>query len=322
MMKSTLRSVKAWFRALSFGFVALAGQVRAAETVTYYYTSPQGTVLAMADAAGNVFSMADYRPYGTQALGTPSPGPGYTGHTNDPDSGLVYMQARYYDSESGRFVSADPTPVKPGDGFSFNRYAYANDNPATNMDPDGRDCATSNGTTRCVTQAYDVSFRAQPGFKDFTSASENYHFYTVPVLATAVPVASARAQLELWPTPGLSNGASPEGTANDATPIIGGLWPAAISPVMSFTVTNMVDSQPAVVNVTLPGHALQSGIVVREAVASPFGGSLIQTWGEGTSPLQAPGSATGPIIDSIWNVEGPMNLTTPQCGIGGNNVCQ
>jgi RHS repeat-associated protein len=110
----------------------------AAETVTYYYTSPQGTVLATTDAAGNVLSTADYRPYGVQVLGVPGAGPGYTGHVNDPDSGLVYMQARYYDSSSGRFLSIDPAGFTAGDVFSFSRYAYANSNPVTNIDPDGR----------------------------------------------------------------------------------------------------------------------------------------------------------------------------------------
>lgn len=108
------------------------------ETVTYYYTSPQGTVLATADAAGNITSTADHRPYGEQALGTPAPGPGYAGHVNDVDSGLIYMQARYYDPHIGRFVSVDPAPVDAAKPAAFNRFGYANGNPVTNTDPDGR----------------------------------------------------------------------------------------------------------------------------------------------------------------------------------------
>jgi RHS repeat-associated core domain len=51
----------------------------------------------------------------------------------------VYMQARYYDAEVGRFLSVDPVGVKAGDGFSFNRYSYANGNPIMRIDPDGRE---------------------------------------------------------------------------------------------------------------------------------------------------------------------------------------
>ena len=50
---------------------------------------------------------------------------------------LLYMQARYYDPDIGRFYSNDPI------GFdnihNFNRYSYANNNPYKYVDPDGRD---------------------------------------------------------------------------------------------------------------------------------------------------------------------------------------
>jgi RHS repeat-associated protein len=111
--------------------------------VTYVYTDPQGTPLAEADVNGNITATFDYAPYGSQALGTPPNGPGYTGHVNDPDTGLVYMQARYYDPSVGRFLSTDPVGPAAGNGFNFNRYAYAKNNPTRNTDPDGRDPASS-----------------------------------------------------------------------------------------------------------------------------------------------------------------------------------
>jgi RHS repeat-associated protein len=110
-----------------------------ADKVTYYYTDPTGTVLAETDAQGNVTKSYDYRPYGEQALGQPPDGFGYTGHVNDPDTGLVYMQARYYDPEMGRFLSVDPVSAyETEDWRHFNRYAYAYNNPMTFNDPDGR----------------------------------------------------------------------------------------------------------------------------------------------------------------------------------------
>ena len=47
------------------------------------------------------------------------------------------MQARYYDPVIGRFYSNDPQGFR--DVFSFNRYAYANNNPYKYTDPDGED---------------------------------------------------------------------------------------------------------------------------------------------------------------------------------------
>lgn len=136
--KIAMTSVKNWLGAVAVALLAMVGSVHAVETVTYYYTSPQGTVLATADAAGNVLSTADYRPYGAQVLGTPEAGPGYTGHVGDPDSGLVYMQARYYDPMTGRFFGVDPKPMSPGSPFMFGRYSYANNRPTVMVDPDGR----------------------------------------------------------------------------------------------------------------------------------------------------------------------------------------
>ncbi|MGC0120131.1 RHS repeat-associated core domain-containing protein [Pseudoalteromonas piscicida] len=46
------------------------------------------------------------------------------------------MQARYYDPVIGRFYSNDPVGFR--DIHSFNRYAYANNNPYKYTDPDGR----------------------------------------------------------------------------------------------------------------------------------------------------------------------------------------
>jgi uncharacterized protein RhaS with RHS repeats len=48
----------------------------------------------------------------------------------------MYMQARYYDPVISRFYSNDPIGFR--DVHSFNRYAYANNNPYRYTDPDGK----------------------------------------------------------------------------------------------------------------------------------------------------------------------------------------
>lgn len=110
------------------------------DKVTYVYTDPQGTPLAEADAQGNITARYDYTPYGNSvaSLGAPPNGPGYAGHVNDPETGLVYMQARYY-QPTGRFLSPDPVGPAAGNIYSFNRYTYASNNPVRNIDPDGRE---------------------------------------------------------------------------------------------------------------------------------------------------------------------------------------
>ncbi|WP_266158630.1 RHS repeat-associated core domain-containing protein [Dyella silvatica] len=118
-------------------------------TVTYVYTDPQGTPLAEADAQGNITATFDYAPYGTIALGTPPNGPGYTGHVDDPETNLIYMQHRYYDPVTGHFLSVDPVMPTAGNTFSFNRYDYVNNNPIDHIDPDGRTCTLANKTYTC-----------------------------------------------------------------------------------------------------------------------------------------------------------------------------
>ncbi|MES2019021.1 MAG: BPSL0067 family protein [Pseudomonadota bacterium] len=104
----------------------------------YDHTDALGSPVARTDAARAVLSRTRYEPYGYTAAGT-VPTIGFTGHVNDADTGLVYMQQRYYDPVAGRFLSIDPVMTDANTGGSFNRYAYANNNPYKYVDPDGRD---------------------------------------------------------------------------------------------------------------------------------------------------------------------------------------
>ena len=118
--------------------------------VTYYLTDPNGNVLATTDASGNLLTRSDYRPYGQQALPAGSADqPGYAGHLSDDESGLTYMQARYDDVSTGRFISVDPFAPTPGDIFGFNRFAYGSNNPISNIDPTGMDdCASQSSDAK------------------------------------------------------------------------------------------------------------------------------------------------------------------------------
>ena len=52
-------------------------------------------------------------------------------------NGLLYMRARYYSPEHRRFVNADVIPGEISNAITLNRYAYANGNPVSNVDPFG-----------------------------------------------------------------------------------------------------------------------------------------------------------------------------------------
>lgn len=111
-----------------------------AETIIYLHTDARGSVMAETDSAGNVVKRTAYEPYGGVIGGNLQNGPGFTGHVGDAATGLNYMQQRYYDPQLGMFISADPVTAYGKPVGQFHRYRYANNNPYTNTDPDGRQC--------------------------------------------------------------------------------------------------------------------------------------------------------------------------------------
>lgn len=53
------------------------------------------------------------------------------------ENGLVYMRARYYSPTFKRFINADVVAGSITNAITLNRYAYANGNPVSNVDPFG-----------------------------------------------------------------------------------------------------------------------------------------------------------------------------------------
>ncbi len=109
--------------------------------VYYYHTDNVGSVKAVTDAAGNVVFNADYFAFGTQFTkdGEFDESHGFTGKECDSDTGLYYYNARWYDSELGRFISEDQVD----DPNNPNIYVYGANNPLINTDPTGNDLAST-----------------------------------------------------------------------------------------------------------------------------------------------------------------------------------
>jgi RHS repeat-associated protein len=71
----------------------------------------------------------------------------FTGKERDAESGLDNMDARYFGSPMGRFLTPDPSGLlaqKPQYPQSWNLYAYAMNNPLIFIDPTGLDCVYAN----------------------------------------------------------------------------------------------------------------------------------------------------------------------------------
>jgi RHS repeat-associated protein len=102
----------------------------------YYHADGLGSITHITDAAGNIVQSYVYSAFGeivTQEGGLSNPFT-YISREYDPESGLYYYRARYYDAEVGRFLQTDPIGFAGGDA---NLYAYVGNNPINWVDPLG-----------------------------------------------------------------------------------------------------------------------------------------------------------------------------------------
>ncbi len=114
-------------------------------TDLFYHYDPIGNVLFVSDTSGNINT-----DYGQDGFGNvyltygPTSTNSYhlTTKEQDPDIGLYYFSARWYDPSVGRFVSEDPVEF-------VNRYNYVNNNPIRFIDPNGLNVYLGNRGIHC-----------------------------------------------------------------------------------------------------------------------------------------------------------------------------
>ena len=107
---------------------------------TYHFDS-RGSTVAITDETGMITDTFAYDTYGkcTDRTGIRKVIFGYNGRDGvvTEDNGLIYMRARYYSPDMRRFINADVIPGDISNAITLNRYAYANGNPVSNVDPFG-----------------------------------------------------------------------------------------------------------------------------------------------------------------------------------------
>ena len=85
---------------------------------------------------------------------------GFTGHrqnnTGTYDLKLIYMNARYYYPQLGRFVSPDSIVPEPGIPQAYNRYAYSLNNPVKYNDPSGHWFESLLDVASIIYDVYDI----------------------------------------------------------------------------------------------------------------------------------------------------------------------
>lgn len=107
---------------------------------TYYYQlNGHGDVVALTDSAGSVVATYEYDAYGTliKETGNIENPYRYAGYRYDQATGLYYLQSRYYNPDTGRFLTRDTEIGELEKPVSLNKYAYVHNNPVMMIDPDG-----------------------------------------------------------------------------------------------------------------------------------------------------------------------------------------
>jgi len=113
-------------------------------TTSYYQADGLGSITSLSSGAGALAQTYGYDSFGkqTSSSGSLTNPFQYTARESDPETGLYYYRARYYDPLGGRFLREDPIRFDAGVNF----YSYVRNNPTGLFDPSGlAPCLNING---------------------------------------------------------------------------------------------------------------------------------------------------------------------------------
>jgi RHS repeat-associated protein len=191
-----------WTRDYVYRGAALLASEASAGT-WHYHLDHLGTPRLITDASGKKIGFHTYLPFGAELDNgvneTPSNAHQFTGHERDSLNDLHtldYMHARFYSAGMGRFLSVDPEVGIQRRPQSWNRYAYALNNPLVYTDPDGRyetNCATDD--KNCIADANAFEAARQHDLKSGDSAVHDAAAaYGDPGVVNGIKVDFARLQ--------------------------------------------------------------------------------------------------------------------------------
>ena len=106
---------------------------------TYYLQNAHGDVVNLTSETGDKTKTYRYDAFGVEKNSDENDENPFrfSGEYFDKETGTIYLRARYYDPEIGRFISRDTVTGTANDPLSLNLYTYCRNNPIPLNDPDG-----------------------------------------------------------------------------------------------------------------------------------------------------------------------------------------
>lgn len=136
---------------LAIGNDVIASAKSMEENTYLYNTDIQNSTMSLLDKMGDGTTRYDYDDFGeTKESGADDTENEicYTGGVYDRNTGLYYLNARYYNPEDGRFLTQDTYRGESNEPDTYHLYAYCKNNPINYADPSGHEY------TRCWEMAY------------------------------------------------------------------------------------------------------------------------------------------------------------------------
>ena len=141
-------------------------------TMYYYHNNHLGTPVLMTDNTGIVAWEADYKPFGEATVNPNSTVVSnfrFPGQYYDSETGLHYNYHRYYDPQTGRYLTPDPIGLIGG----INPFAYADNNPINGADVAGLAPLDASGRLIDTTKSDDMLSQLENLLDSIESASDD-----------------------------------------------------------------------------------------------------------------------------------------------------
>ena len=155
-----------------------------ATPLTYYYVlNLQGDVVGLVNANGESKANYTYNAWGEVLTATGTMAAinplRYRGYYYDTETGFYYLQSRYYDPVTHRFINADSYTSTGAGILGTNMFAYCNNNPVNMIDPTG---AIAQLVSNVITEI------AQDVVTDIVSHIERVHVTTPELMIDFGPL--------------------------------------------------------------------------------------------------------------------------------------